>query len=339
MQQFEYLFAKELIMIWFFILVVIAAALIYLLNMPKSYRVERSITIARPVDVVFEQVQDFRLWKAWNPWLQYDATTVPSYDNPTQVGGSYSWNSDKIGSGKTTHTTIEQNQSISQKLEFFKPFKSVANVGWAFKTEGASTVVTWSMNAGMPLPMRPFIPMMTRMIGLDFEFGLGLLRGVLDDSAERPDIQFEGQKTMLAQICTVQRYEGELGEAMSNAMRTGYPAVYEKAKDRVTGFPLAAYHKVNVVKQTTVCDFGFAVTQSAPTDTLLQLAQGPCFQVRYQGSYQFLGSAWNAAMGQVRMQKLKIDKSRPSLEIYTNTPDQVTHSNELVTLLQIPLKA
>jgi effector-binding domain-containing protein len=60
--------------------------------------------------------------------------------------------------------------------------------------------------------------------------------------------------------------------------------------------------------------------------------------MRYQGSYEFLGSAWNAAMGQVKMQKLKFDTSRPSLEIYTNSPDQVAHSNELVTLLQIPIK-
>jgi hypothetical protein len=326
-------------MIWFLLLAIVVGALIYLLTLPKSYQVQRSITIARPVEAVFEQVQDFRLWKAWNPWLQYDAATVPSYDKPTELGGSYSWNSQKIGSGKTTHMAIVPNQSIAQKLEFFKPFKSVADVNWAFKSEGTSTTVTWTMNAGMPLPMRPFIPMMTRMIGLDFEFGLGMLRGVLDPSAERPDIKFEGQQTMTAQTCTVQHYEGALGEPMSNAMRTSYPALYEKAQDRVKGLPMAAYHKVNVVKQTTVCDFGFAVTQSTAMDTVLQLTAGPCFQVRYQGSYQFLGSAWNAAMGQVRMQQLKIDKSKPSLEIYTNTPDQVAHSNELVTLLQIPLKA
>lgn len=326
-------------MIWIFILAVLAGVLIYLLRLPKNYQVQRSITIARPVDAVFEQVQDFRLWKAWSPWLLHDNACVPTLVNPTEVGGSNAWDSAKIGSGKTTHTVIVPKQSISQKLEFFKPFKSVSQIEWTFKEGGGTTIVVWTMNASMPLPMRPFIPMMTRMIGLDFELGLGLLRGVLDPSAERPNIQFEGQQTMKAQTCTVQRYEGELGEPMSAAMRTGYPALHEKAKDRVTGLPLAAYHKVKPVKQTTVCDFGFAVTQSAATDTLLQLAAGPCFQVRYQGSYQFLGSAWNAAMGQVRMQKLKIDKSKPSLEIYLNTPDQVAHSNELVTLLQIPLKA
>ncbi len=325
-------------MIWIFILAVIAGALIYLLRLPKNYQVQRSITIARPVETVFEQVQDFRLWKAWSPWLLHDNACVPTLVNPTEVGGSNAWDSAKIGSGKTTHTAIVPNQSISQKLEFFKPFKSVSHIEWTFKEGGGTTIVVWTMNASMPLPMRPFIPMMTRMIGLDFELGLGLLRGVLDASAERPTIQFEGQQTMKAQTCSVQRYEGELGEAMSAAMRTGYPALYEKAKDRVTGLPLAAYHKVKPVKQTTVCDFGFAVTQSAATDTTLQIAAGPCFQVRYQGSYHFLGSAWNAAMGQVRMQKLKIDQSKPSLEIYTNTPDQVAHSNELVTLLQIPLK-
>jgi effector-binding domain-containing protein len=73
-------------------------------------------------------------------------------------------------------------------------------------------------------------------------------------------------------------------------------------------------------------------------DAVLHIAARPCFQLRYQGSYQFIGSAWNAAVGQAKMQKLKLDKSRPSLEIYLNTPDTVKHSNELVTLLQVPIK-
>ncbi len=326
-------------MIWILVLALIAGVLIYLLSLPKSYQVQRSLTIARPVGAVFEQVQDFRLSKAWSPWLLHDSDCVPTLVNPTEVGGSNAWESTKIGSGKTTHTAIVKDQSISQKLEFFKPFKSVAAIEWAFKETQGSTMVTWTMNAGIPLPMRPFIPMMTRMIGLDFELGLGLLRGVLDPSAERPSIQFDGIQTMKPQTCTVQRYEGELGQALSQAMRTGYPALYEKAKDRLAGTQFAAYHQVKPVKQTTICDFGFAVTQSATTDRVLQLSAGPCFQVRYQGSYAFLGSAWNAAMGQVKMQKLKIDQSKPSLEIYLNTPDQVAHSNELVTLLQIPLKA
>jgi effector-binding domain-containing protein len=245
----------------------------------------------------------------------------------------------KIGAGKTTHTAIHPHQSISQQLEFFKPFKSKASIEWTFQEAAGVTTVTWTMQSRMPLPMRPMVPMITRMIGLDFELGLGLMRGVLDHSSEHPAIAFEGIQTMTAQTCTVQRYEGEFGPAMSAAMNTGYPALYAAAKDRVIGQPMAAYSKVKPVKQTTVCEFGFPVSQTAPSDTVLNLTSGPCFQVRYQGSYQFIGSAWNAAMGQAKMLKLKLDKSKPALEIYTNTPDQVAHSNELVTLIQIPLKS
>jgi effector-binding domain-containing protein len=328
------------------LLAILAIAVMYLLTLPKAYTVERSITIARPVEAVFEQVQDFRLWDAWSPWMLHDRNAAVTIERPTEVGGSSAWDSPKIGAGKTTHTAMVGNEFITQKLEFFKPFRSVATIHWRFtqhnKGDHAQTTVTWVMNAGMPLPMRPMIPMLSRMIGLDFELGLGLMRGILDPNAERPKIDFEGVQQVTAQTCTVTRYEGLLGkEHMSSAMgsaESGYPALYAAAKDRITGGAMAAYHKVSMRKQTTVCDFGFPVSRIVAGETVLNIAAGPCFQVRYQGSYEFLGSAWNAAIGQAKMQKLKLDTSRPSLEIYTNSPDQVAHSNELVTLLQIPIK-
>jgi effector-binding domain-containing protein len=325
--------------VFLIMMAILACAVIYLLSLPKHYQVQRSMTVTRPVAAVFEQVQDFRLWDAWSPWMLHDSGCKSVIDRPLDVGGSSAWNSAKIGSGKTTHTAIVPNQSISQALVFYKPFKSNSTIEWTFQQVNDDTTVTWTMNASMPLAMRPFIPMVSRMVDLDFELGLGLMRGILDPSAEHPKLTFDGVQTTTAQTCTVQRYEGPLGEAMSAAMRTGYPALFAAAKERVTGLPMAAYHTVKVSKQTTVCDFGLPVSQSATADRVLTLTAGPCFQVRYQGSYQFLGSAWNAAMGQARMQKLKLDKSKPSLEIYTNTPDTVAHSNELVTLLQIPLKA
>jgi effector-binding domain-containing protein len=334
---------KENIMVWLYILIaVLAAAVIYLLTLPKDYQVQRSITIKRPVAEVFEQVQDFRLWDAWSPWMLHDRASPSTIERPIEVGGSSAWDSKKIGSGRTTHTSIVANESIVQKLEFFKPFKSISSVDWCFAEHNGETTVTWAMNASMPLPMRPMIPMISRMIGLDFELGLGLMRGILDPSSEYPKLDFEGVQQITAQTCTVTRYEGLLGkEHMSPAMgsaESGYSALYAAAQDRITGGAMAAYHKVSMRKQTTVCDFGFPVSSIAAGETALNIATGPCFQVRYQGSYEFLGSAWNAAMGQMKMQKLKLNTLRPSLEIYTNSPDQVGHSNELVTLLQIPIK-
>ena len=59
--------------------------------------------------------------------------------------------------------------------------------------------------------------------------------------------------------------------------------------------------------------------------------------MRLQGDYRFLGAAWNAAMGHARMQKYKLDKRRPALEVYTNQPGAVTSSNDLLTELLVPI--
>jgi hypothetical protein len=43
-------------------------------------------------------------------------------------------------------------------------------------------------------------------------------------------------------------------------------------------------------------------------------------------------------MSHLRMYKLKQDSARPSLEVYENDPESVTHSNEIRTTLYIPLR-
>jgi hypothetical protein len=83
-------------MIWpFIVFAIVAGAIIYLLTLPKTYQVQRSITIARPVAAVFEQVHDFRLWDAWSPWLLHDRACQSVIERPLDVGGSSAWDSPK----------------------------------------------------------------------------------------------------------------------------------------------------------------------------------------------------------------------------------------------------
>ncbi len=121
-------------------------------------------------------------------------------------------------------------------------------------------------------------------------------------------------------------------------MQATFPALMHSAQDRMAHSALAAYHSVNLVKQTTNCDMAVPVTRTLPSDTVLHLTGGAYFKTELRGSYQFLGPAWNAAYGQAKMQKLKIDKKRPALEVYENHPDSVTCSNELLTFLYVPVK-
>ena len=69
-----------------------------------------------------------------------------------------------------------------------------------------------------------------------------------------------------------------------------------------------------------------------------RLGGGRFFKVSLKGSYDFLEMTWYSAMSHLRMRKLKMDKSRPSMEVYENDPGAVKDTNDLETTLYIPLR-
>jgi predicted transcriptional regulator YdeE len=340
---------KEIVMGWMMLMLMlilmVGAVLVYLFSLPKGYTVTRSMVIAKPVHEVFDFIVDFNHWHRWSPWLLQEPTAATATTNGAEVGGTHAWDGLKIGAGQMQHRVIIPNERIEMLLTFIRPFKAQSEVVWRVKNvmdKGvAATELTWSMQAKMPLPFRPFQSMVARMIGYDFDLGLAMLRGQLDPTSEHPTLVFEGVQERVAQVYVTEHFEGTL-DAMRSAMYEAYPRLWntiaadaERWEQKPT---IAAYHRVNLSKQSTVMDMGFAVTSVKAGETSLTLPAGRYFVMRMNGGYQFLPSAWNTIYGQIKMQKLKINKRQPALEVYTLNPMEASHSNDWVTHLCVPLK-
>ena len=65
---------------------------------------------------------------------------------------------------------------------------------------------------------------------------------------------------------------------------------------------------------------------------------GRYYKTTLRGSYTFLELAWYQAYSHLQMQKIKPQRKRASLEMYENDPATVSHSNEIITSLYIPIK-
>ncbi len=326
---------------WIFILILILA-LAYLLSLPKRYTVTRSIVIAKPVGEVFAYVRDFSNWTAWSPWSLHEPDHQLTIDRPTELGGLYAWDGKKIGAGQMQHTGITLNERVDILLTFLRPFKNTAKVVWSFRSApNDACEITWDMQSQMPLPMRPMQAFIAKMIGYDFALGLALLRGKLDPTSEHPSITFNGVVERGAQTYVTEHFEGTLVD-MRGAMKEAYPRLWQrlsKDTERWEKKPaIAAYHKVKFMKATTVMDMGFAVKQLNAGEAGLALPADKYFQMTMRGSYDFLPSSWNTVHGQVKMLKLKIDKSRPALEVYQINPMEAPNSNDWTTLLCVPIK-
>ena len=269
-------------------------------------------------------------------------TRLEFSESPEQEGGWYTWDGKRVGAGKLTHTRIRPSERIEERIEFLRPFKTVNSVSWEFAEQDGQTRVSWSIEGRMPFFFRFMTPMMTMMLARDYDLGLALLRGRLDPDAERPGIIFDGE--LERESCTALTIPFKGGkDEMVKAMTDGFPeltAHVEQSGGILAGRPFAAYHRVNPKKMYFECDIAVPVNEATPGGGFVRktLGAGKYFQTTLSGSYDFLELAWYSAMSQVRMLKLKMDRSRPSLEIYENDPEAVTHTNEIRTTLYIPVR-
>ena len=153
------------------------------LFLPKEFKVERSILVEAPVDLVFPHVADLTKNEAWMPWNKDDPTMKITWGDKTMGEGAwYSWTSDESGDGKLTTVSITENARIVNDLEFAQggPAQGI----WAFENRGDSTYVTWAMvGKAQSVPQRYFGMMADSMAGPQFEIGLSGLKEIVEEEA------------------------------------------------------------------------------------------------------------------------------------------------------------
>jgi hypothetical protein len=170
------------------ILIAIAAIIVVFLIIvamqPGEFRVTRSADVAAPQAAVFDQVNDLHKFEKWNPWGKIDPAMKVSYEGAAAgVGSVYKWAGNKeVGEGQMTITESRPSDLVRIKLEFFKPFASVADTEFTFKPQGHQTAVTWSMsgkNNFIAKAMCLFMSM-DKMIGGQFENGLADMKTIVE---------------------------------------------------------------------------------------------------------------------------------------------------------------
>ncbi len=325
------------------LVLIVLAGLVYLTSLDGSYQVRRSQLINADIETVFDKVRDFKSWAEWNPWLMHEPQTKLEFsDNCMDEGGFYTWDGQWVGAGLLRHETFDCPHRIDQHLEFTRPFKSVCSVGFEFDRKDGQTEITWVMRGKMPFLFRFMTQKTKDMIAKDYELGLAMLNGRLDSNANRPEIRFEGDVTLAPFHSLCKGFEGAQHE-MERAMEFGFPKLEDyivQTHGIITGSPFTAYHKVNLKTLTFVCDMAIPVAEGIEPGEyeLKDLGGGQFYKVCLKGSYEFLGSAWYAAIAHVKMLKLKYDSQRASLEVYENDPRTVSSINELETTLYVAIK-
>lgn len=166
------------------LIILIAALAVVGMLLPSAYKVERSVVINAPAEIVFDQVNDLQKTEAWSPWK--DPTMKITYGPVTAgKGASSSWESKDMGSGSQTIVESVPNSSVKIFLDF--KAMGTANAAYALAPEGGAVKVTQEMtgDAGMNPVKRYMNLVMDKMLGSMFEKGLAGLKSVSEAEAAR----------------------------------------------------------------------------------------------------------------------------------------------------------
>ncbi len=156
---------------------------------PSTFRVERSITIAAPVDLPFGIVNDFHKWQYWSPWAGKDPKMQTTFDGPyAGPGAIYTWSgNDQVGKGKMTILDARLYESIQVQLEFLEPFAATNTAHFTFQpTPEGSIKMSWAMEGNNTFlgKAMSLVMDMDAMIGKDFEQGLATIKTLTENEAK-----------------------------------------------------------------------------------------------------------------------------------------------------------
>lgn len=154
---------------------------------PDTFRVERSRVISAPPERVYGLIHDLRQFNTWNPYERKDPAAKGEYSaNTIGPGARYAWQGDKVGTGSMEIVDATAPARVAMKLDFVAPFESHNQVEFTLQPEGAGTTrVTWAMHGPVPYlaKIAHLVFNMDRMVGQDFEDGLGNLQAVVQKPA------------------------------------------------------------------------------------------------------------------------------------------------------------
>ncbi|MCC6541126.1 MAG: SRPBCC family protein [Flavobacteriales bacterium] len=284
-----------------FILIALVA-IVCILGMigPDTYRIERSVTINAPTDLVYDHVSSLGAMDKWSPWNAYDKGMKKSMEGSDgTVGAIYKWEgNDQVGKGEQRIDSLAPNSFVKTHLHFREPWESECDALIELAPEAEGTKVTWAMvgeNGFMSKLMGKFMDM-DAMVGSDFEKGLALLKEQAEAAAaavkkadaayvietlENPEMVFVGKRDPKVKWSDLAAFYSTHFQLAGGAIG--------KAKLEMTGAPCGVFWAWNETDSTADMLAGFPVKAGADLKVegfdVHVIPAGKMLKTPYYGAY------------------------------------------------------
>jgi hypothetical protein len=166
--------------------VVIVVFLIAGLLLKKDYTIERTISINKSKQEVYDYIKMLRNQDNYSVWNRRDPNMTKTYTGEDgTVGFTYAWDSQnkEVGAGEQEIKKLDEGKRLEMELRFKRPFEMKGGAYMTTDEAGETqTTVKWGFNGSMPYPMNALMPFMgmDKRLGGDLEKGLNDLKMILE---------------------------------------------------------------------------------------------------------------------------------------------------------------
>jgi effector-binding domain-containing protein len=292
-------------------------------------------------DLIFEQVNDFRNWQGWLPWLSLDSTINMTFSGPVAGAGAtfeYESNHKDVGNGKMIITVSQPYDSIILNLNFMENGTSTGKFLFSGVEQG--TMVSWILESDLgdnPVS-RWFGLFMERMVGNDFEQGLANLNEITSRIPTTPIIAIIEKEIPSRIVISIRDTASSI--TLASKLTDFYKKislVIKQKKLTTVGVPFSLYH--SYTPQSFDMEAGIPVNKKVVLSGNVECKEFPATKVAmasYFGPYSSTAVVYEAIEKYVKEKSLEI--SGGPWEEYITDPSMEPDTSKWQTDIYYPLK-
>lgn len=336
--------------LFFLVLIAIIAGAVYIATKNGDYQMEESIVVKAPVEVVFNEVNNFQNWQDWRPGKGKTENMIILYsDTISGKGANVSWKGENIEDGKITTQKIIPNSSINQELEFSGSLAEVSSdLYWKFDSIAEGTKVTLGVKGNQSFMEKLTYTFkdssFTQQLKPVFHKGLANLQETINEKLNQHTINVDGVTQLGGGYYMYTTTASKIGQIPSQMKKMFKDLSNYMEKNNITrlGDPFIIFNEWD--RQNNSAIFSAAIFTPSliitPQESSVLNGMLPSERViktTLKGNYKFLPEAREQAFNYIQQNNLIISEDGKMLEMYSISQKDTPNPAKWVTEIYIPV--